>query len=141
MIHFIAFSFLLNKKISSTNRRFFRQFYSSFHIYRHFYVVIIAIVMPFLREFAIVGAVVIIIYLFFFFIIVMSRWCISFTIIRQATIICKIAHQIATIQLLLNDDRFVCLLPFLWVWHVGILSFFSSSLFLTPTFLAAISFP
>lgn len=71
--------------------------------------VIMVIVMPFLREYKIVvGVVVVVIHIFFFFCSSsassssLSLIGVSFyhlAIVRMATIICEIAHQIATIRL------------------------------------------
>lgn len=70
-------------------------------------------------------------------VVVSHEWC----SIRIATIICEIAHQIATIRCLLNDDRFIFLLPFLWLRHVVILRYiFSLSFSLVTHWSSVLSF-
>lgn len=83
------------------------------------------IVMRFLKEYKIVGVAIVVI-------VAASDWCSIWPFChrsRMATIICEIAHQIATIRLLLNGWPFYLLVTLLWLRHVVILRFVLSLIF------------
>lgn len=103
------------------------------------------IVMRFLKEYKIVGVAIVVVLYFFQplnviiivdVVVVASDWCFIFPFrpfchrSYSNKIICEIAHQIATIRLLLNGWPFYLFVTLLWLRHVVILRFI---LYLPPS--------